>query len=410
MKRILCAILAAVILTALFTACGKDASKKTTEKEPERYHTLYYRDSAKSDTAVATFFNSNSGESVDIEMVKIGEDDDGVTFSCEGDCAAYNMAYVTCGDRPVTVFSKFAFNHCTGGWYQTDDELLPYTRGTEPDYYPACDETVFDCKGYQKSVRVWVPDDYDPLSKEPYATVYVLDGQYMVPEKDSEVANHQFAVVVEQVKAMSANTGYKAIVVAIDSDVARDYEMVPEIGDSFDEKMFREHNGEELSDQYDSMNGTEFATFVAETLVPYVRQHYNVYEDALHTSVTGYSLGGLEAFYLSEEYPDLFGTVGALSPSFWKYDDATWNAYLEQKSVDDNAPFIYLYTGPGGRGKDTDPDVTNMYHRLIKLGYPAEKLALHYNEEGLHDARFWRGVFSEFLEAMVYQHIEPLQK
>ena len=73
------------------------------------------------------------------------------------------------------------------------------------------------------------------------------------------------------------------------------------------------------------------------------------------------SLGGLETFYINMEYPEVFGTAGALSPSFWTYDDAAWRSFLGEKDFTDNTPFIYLYTGPAGG--DTDPYVTEMYER-----------------------------------------------
>ncbi len=121
MKRGISVVLALAISVSMLSACGnqseKDGSeiaqgsdvKEKSEKENSGLHTLYFKDSTKSDRAVATFFNSISEESTDVEMKKISEDSKSVTFSCEGDCAAYNMAYVTCGDKKSR---EFAFNKC----------------------------------------------------------------------------------------------------------------------------------------------------------------------------------------------------------------------------------------------------------------------------------------------------------
>ena len=68
---------------------------------------------------------------------------------------------------------------------------------------------------------------------------------------------------------------------------------------------------------------------------------------------------------------------------------------------------MYLYTGSAE--SDTDPHVTVMYNRLLKMGYPKDKLALHFNEEGAHGGKYWRSVFSEFLTATVYGEIKPLR-
>lgn len=404
MKRISALILIASLLTSiLLTAC----SAATEDSDP--YHTLYFKDSFKSDTVVATFFNSKSGESVDVEMEKIGEDNDSYTFSCEGDCSLYNMAYITYGENTT---SKFAFNKCVSGWYRADTYFLPYTEGEKINYFPEMDDVTLESSfGYKKNIHIWKPDDYDDSSSKKYAVIYVLDGHNLISQGE-DILNY-YAAAPEQVRSMIKETGYNAIVVGIENLYARDNELVPGIGTSMDEMHFGEM-------EFDSMDGSQFAQFIGETLVPYIREHYNVYSDALHTSITGTSLGGLEAFYITMEYPDIFGTVGAISPSFWEYDDATWTKYLSDKTFDAQSPFVYLYTGPGvpegtvpsatNIPKDTDPDVTQMYNRLKEMGYPAEKVVLHFNEEGEHNGLFWRAVFPEFLNAMVYQKIEPLQQ
>lgn len=43
------------------------------------------------------------------------------------------------------------------------------------------------------------------------------------------------------------------------------------------------------------------------------------------------------------------------------------------------------------------------------MGYPGDKLLLHFNEDGVHDSTVWRNVFSEFLNAMVFRNVKPLR-
>ncbi|MBQ2536899.1 MAG: hypothetical protein II550_00315, partial [Ruminococcus sp.] len=100
MKKVLSAILAASLITSLFAACG-------TEKKSGDSHTLYFRDASKSKEAVATFFNSDTGESTEVKMERGSEDDEAVTFTCEGNTSEYNMAYITYDNIPT---DKFAFN------------------------------------------------------------------------------------------------------------------------------------------------------------------------------------------------------------------------------------------------------------------------------------------------------------
>ena len=214
-------------------------------------------------------------------------------------------------------FQRVAFNPCVSGWYKTDDDLLPYAVGEAIDYKPPLKDVTLKADGQEKLIHIWIPEDYDAKADEKYATVYVLDGQAMVFTGKNGQEIKGCPVVPNQVQAMTEATGQKAIVVAIESSGERDFEMVPEIGESWDEKNY----GEGYSENFEGMDGTEFASFIAKTIVPYVQENYNVYSDALHTSIAGYSLGGLEAFYIALEYPDLFGTTGALSPSFREYEE-----------------------------------------------------------------------------------------
>ena len=391
---------------AVISACGvkqTDSSAATPDaaqvKNSGNLHTLYFKDSSKSEKVVAAFLNSASGESEEVEMTRCGEDEDSYTFSCEGDVKKYNVASFDCDGKQTR---KVAFNPCVSGWYKSKNGFIPYTEGKETNYLPHFDQVTLDCNGYDKKIFFWTPDDYDPHSDEKYATIYVLDGQGEVNLNDPDRRPDGCEYIPDQVGSMTQTTGYKAIVVAVSTygnmnDIKRDDELIPDIGEY-----------ETVGDVGASKRvGGDFARFMAETLVPYVQQHYNVYTDALHTSVTGASLGGLETFYITLEYPELFGTAGVQSPSFWLYKDEVWRDYLSKKDFTNHTPFLYLYTGP--EGGDTDPDVTQMYNRLIEMGYPSDRTVLHFNENGGHHPNFWCSYFSEYLSAMVYQSVEPLQ-
>lgn len=388
MKKLISAILAAAMIITLFSACGTD----NTAKNSEKYHTLYFKDDSKSKDVSVTFFNSDTDKSEEVKMEKVFEDDSSYTFSCDGDVTAYNMAYITY-DSVNT--DKFAFNKCVSGWYNSEHGFLPYTEGKEANYDNKYDEITLQCNGYDKYIHIWKPDDYDEKSEEKYGTVYLLDGSAMVyldlPGEtltDSEHAD-------TQVQSMITATGNRAIVVAIDTwgdmgEITRDDELIPDLG-----KLAK---GEETD--WTKKLGGEISSFVANTLIPYVQQHYNVYSDARYTSIAGTSLGGLEAFYIAMENPDRIGTAGALSPSFWVYGDEEWKNYLSQKTLDESAPFIYFYTG--NEEEDTGAETKQMVERLKDMGYPESRFALHYNENGGHAVPYWRSIFAEYLEASFY--------
>lgn len=390
MKRLLSAILIFAVITSLFVSCAA--------KKGSKYHTIYFKDDFKSEKVFLTFFNTKSDKKKTVKMKKYSEDKKSITFSREGDTSKYNMAYITYGNKKKTF--KFAFNKCVSGWHKTKTNFLPYTQGKKTNYFAKYDDITLKYKGYNKKIHIWKPDDYNSDSTEKYNTVYVLDAHILTSIGIEEKNIGACPVAAEQINAMNNATGKKSILVAIENIFARDNETVPKIGISSDEKHFGKQ-------EYNSLNGSQLADFTAEKLAPYIRNHYNVYKDARHTAIAGVSLSGLEAFYIGTEHPEIFGTIGALSPSFWEFDNKTWNKYISKKKFGAKSPFIYFFTGPAK--DDIGPPVTDMYKRLKKYGYPKNKLAIHYNKDAYHSAEWWRAVFSEFLSAMIYQKNEPLQ-
>jgi predicted alpha/beta superfamily hydrolase len=87
------------------------------------------------------------------------------------------------------------------------------------------------------------------------------------------------------------------------------------------------------------LKAADYSSWVATALVPYIDAHYRTRADARQRTVMGWSLGALNAFNLGWQYPEVFGRVGALSPSFWLAADrssatAVQRSRLAQAMVD----------------------------------------------------------------------------
>jgi len=87
------------------------------------------------------------------------------------------------------------------------------------------------------------------------------------------------------------------------------------------------------------LKAADYSSWVATSLVPYVDAHYRTRAGARQRTVMGWSLGALNAFDLGWNYPDVFGQVGAMSPSFWLAGDrsdavAVQRSRLAQAMVD----------------------------------------------------------------------------
>ena len=71
----------------------------------------------------------------------------------------------------------------------------------------------------------------------------------------------------------------------------------------------------------------QYNRFVVEEVRLWVNQEFRTETDAAKTAVLGASLGGLAAFDLAWNHPDVFGAVGVFSGSFW------WRAGEEETAV-----------------------------------------------------------------------------
>jgi S-formylglutathione hydrolase FrmB len=61
----------------------------------------------------------------------------------------------------------------------------------------------------------------------------------------------------------------------------------------------------------------DYVQWLTGALVPWVDAHYRTEATPAGRTILGWSLGALNAFDVAWQYPELFGRVGAFSPSFW---------------------------------------------------------------------------------------------
>jgi enterochelin esterase-like enzyme len=110
-----------------------------------------------------------------------------------------------------------------------------------------------------------------------------------------------------------------------------------------------------------------YSEWMARTLVPAIDARYRTRVGADARAILGWSLGALNAFNLGWQYPELFGRVGAFSPSFWLSADRADVASVQRTrlahTMVDGAPprngaryFFAVGTDEDGDGDDRDGD------------------------------------------------------
>ncbi len=245
--------------------------------------------------------------------------------------------------------------------------------------------------GYNKKIWIYTPADYSETSDRKFPTIYMTDGQNLFSDhKDG----HGGWDVEGAVDGLLANTGKSAIVVGIDNgNNKRDSELTPNIG-AINSAI---PAGE--AKNYQNGTGKAFSEFVVNKVMPYVRENYKSSDKREENCVCGSSSGGLEAFYIGMENKDKFGTIGALSPAFLLFDDTVWNNYLKKFTLTDSSiPKLYLYCGNNDSlEKDLYTFTNDMHKRLLKKGFPQDKLVYSIFEPGIHNEQWWRMYFPEVL-------------
>ena len=385
-KKILSALSAAVCLS-LLASCGTAAPVKPDKTK----HKIEVRMAFDCDGLTATFRNSANGKSQTVEAEKETDGSSYDSYVCWGDADAYNKVFFTYNGNNT---EEVAFNEMVSGWYISSFGVIPCTPGVEDSDTVDYKVETFTYNNDTKDVFIWTPPDYDANSADKYAVIYLLDGQWMFDRHTSGSGSWN---VAESVTGMTAQTGNKAIIVAIETpEVSRSSELTPDFGET----------KEKHDAKYSQRDGRLFAEFVYETIVPFVEKNYNVCTDPAHNSIAGSSLGGMESFFIGMEYPDKFGTIGALSPAFGLYDMSVWENYISEKKLDGNRPFVYLYAGGNN---DNEWSARKMKEVLLAASYPEDKIAIDVFKYGAHLLPFWRAIFPEFLEAMFLQSVPALK-
>lgn len=90
-----------------------------------------------------------------------------------------------------------------------------------------------------------------------------------------------------------------------------------------------------------------YASFVVHELWPFIAEHFPISENASDRFMAGCSLGGLSAFDIAFNHPQIFGGAGVFSGSFW------WR----KKALDDG------YT-----------DADRIAHHMVRVGKTGKKL------------------------------------
>lgn len=159
-----------------------------------------------------------------------------------------------------------------------------------------------------RSVTVWLPPGYDPKGA-PHAVLYMHDGQNLFDPKTG-FGGKEWGVDEAAARLIASGEMPPTIVIGIWNTPKRLREYVPSkaftrLPARYLDRVRGLYGGDPLSDGY--------LRFIVRELKPFIDRQYNTRPERESTAIMGSSMGGLISLYALTEYPQVFGSAGAVS-------------------------------------------------------------------------------------------------
>jgi len=244
--------------------------------------------------------------------------------------------------------------------------------------------------GNTREITVFLPPGYNQASSRRYPTLYVNDGQ------------DQAALQIRETlaKLLQRRQLPPLIVVAVPTNPHR----LQEYGTAVCP------NAQNLGTK-----AAEYGRFLTTELMPAINQQFHTSQIPAEVGIFGVSLGGLSAFDMAWNHPDLFGVVGVMSGSFW------WRAAEDETRMPPNqliAPAMVRGTAvkpplrlwfeaatqdeasdrDGNGVIDAIQDTLELIAELKVLGFePGDEVMYVEVPGGRHNYETWSQLFPQFL-------------
>lgn len=242
-----------------------------------------------------------------------------------------------------------------------------------------------------RTVRVWLPPDYDGWGETRYPVLYLNDGQNLF-EPTTAFAGVHWEVGETTSRLIAEGKIAPLIVVGIDNagrNRVREY--IP----------FRSADPRVIGPQ-----GKHYPDFLRREVMPLIEKHYSVAKGPEHTGLGGSSLGGLIALYTQLAAPGVFGRLLIESASLFVAN----RRVLEECRQFRDWPFrVYLGMGTqevGHAEKDERivSDARELGSILRAAGLDKRRLKIQIDEGASHSESAWAARFPAALE-FLYSHL-----
>lgn len=272
-------------------------------------------------------------------------------------------------------------------------ELTPYEHN---DLIPNGQVLTFEMEmtpypdARRRTIRVWLPGDYDGVKRFP--VVYMHDGQGLF-----RAPNGRAAFDVDRILTDLTKEGISAIVVGIDTDMKnRRTELTPPLP--------RGENPDAVPSKFGLPAFTEasttdlYADFVIDYLKPAIDENFMTLTDPVNTCVAGASAGGSASFYMMLRNPEIFGRAIVFSPGFPRFPKDLLLKYLDDYDFAKIADHrIAFYNGDQGLDQSSVDHVLAVYRKMREKGLDNQHCMFLLDTRQSHYAAGWSKHLPELL-------------
>ena len=246
-------------------------------------------------------------------------------------------------------------------------------------------DTGFEIPQLGKNRRIWalLPHDYYDNKEKQYPVLYLQDAQNLFDEDapfGSWSIDHHLMDLSKQ--------GHDLIVIGID------------------------HGGKERIQEYSPYfhrkfgdgQGKDYATFIIETLKPYVDAHYRTKSHRIYTGIGGSSMGALISAYIGIVHPKYFSKLMIFSPSFWYSDEIYFDAFKYNYTLPMR---MFIYAGE----KETRfmSQHIHQFKDAVSHGVFSSKLTtfnIVIDPNGQRQEKYWGDIFPEAVKWLFFSDKE----
>lgn len=229
-----------------------------------------------------------------------------------------------------------------------------------------------------RNLLVWLPPDYTASTRR-YPVLYLHDGQNLFDQFTSYAGEWR----VDETMHQLSDEGYPAIIVG-----------VPNMGSQRINEYSPFHDP-----HFGGGHGEQYLAFLTKTLKPLIDQQFRTLQHRQHTGIVGSSMGGLISLYGFFHHADVFGCVGALSPSLWFARRAIFR-YVTKAPYQPGRVYLDVGGREGPAGSEAlrgagQPNLTlrttrEMQRLLLSKSYRADTDLLYIEDpEATHSEAAW---------------------